>query len=111
MADGDVHEEVPAVLSQVRNEQVGPLPVVYSQACGVRQRLDVGLDCIVPVCQQGFEFQTGPQVAGVGPVDDLVFPATASGGELVEGEAQSQTAALPECFPGIATYFGLFLEI
>ena len=30
VADGDVHEEVPAVLSQVRNEQVGPLPVVAS---------------------------------------------------------------------------------
>ena len=99
VANGDVHEEVPAVLSQVRNEQVGSLPVVivrhpehrelpvvHSQACGVRQRLDVGLDRIVPVRQQGFEFWTGPQVVGVGPVDDLVFPATASGGELVEGE-------------------------
>ena len=28
----------------------------------------------------------------------VLFPATASGGELVEGEAQSQTAALPERF-------------
>ena len=74
------------------------IPVVHSQVSGVRQRLDVDLDCIVPACQQGFEFWTGPQVAGAGPVDDLVFPATASDGELVEGEAQSQTAALPECF-------------
>ena len=64
MADGDVHQEVPAVFSEVRNEQVGPLPVVvvngpedseptviHTQTRRVGQRLQVRLDGIYRACR------------------------------------------------------------
>ena len=109
MADGDVDQEVPAVFTHCRNEEVrslsiivvcdsedSELPVVNSQARRVRQCFDLRLDGVVSVCAQVFELRTGPEVTRIGPVNDLVSPAAASGGQLVEGHAQSQTTAFAE---------------
>ena len=80
----------------------GPLPVVvvdgpedseptviHTQARRVGQRLQVRLDGIVPVSEQELELCTRPQVARVGPIDDLVGSAATGSGQLVEGQSQS----------------------
>jgi hypothetical protein len=73
-----VHQEVPAFFAHSRDEQIrlftivvgnGPedceLLVVHSQARRVCQHLDVILNGIVSICDQGLELGAPPQVARI----------------------------------------------
>ena len=97
MADCDVHQKVPAVFAHSRDEQIrsfaivvgsdpedSELLVVHSQARRVCQRLDVILDGIMSIRDQGLELVALPEVARIGPVDDHVISAAAMGWQLLE---------------------------
>ena len=100
MADCDVHQKVPAVfLPIVGMSRSGRLPsssavtlktvsflssTDHSQARRVCQRLDVILDGIMSIRDQGLELVALPEVARIGPVDDHVISAAAMGWQLLE---------------------------
>ena len=86
-----------AFFAHSRNEQIRSFPivvvngpedsellVVHSQARRVCQRLDVILDGIMSIRDQGLELVALPEVARIGPVDDHVISAAAMGWQLLE---------------------------
>jgi hypothetical protein len=82
----------------VNGPEDSELLVVHSQARRVCQCLNVILDGIVSICDQGLELGALPKVGRIEPVDDIVISAAAMGWQLFERQTQSKKAAFTEYF-------------